>query len=385
MSTPSRSPVGSAWAATTSPTACAQTRWTSASGSAARAGRRAPRCAGPRRRGARGASCRERRLASAATVPSATAQPRRRRPPAPGTCARSVVVITLWPPARDALDEQLAALGVELAHDVVEQQQRRRAALGGERRALGEQQRQQREALLALRAVDAQLAAVAQRAASSSRCGPWPVKPRSRSESSRSASSAASARPSSALRARAVAQRRARRRGRARRRRPRSASRRQVHGARAVVAQRDAVAGELEVPGRRASRGRRGRRGSRASSALRWASACGVRAAGRGARRPERGDELVEVRAAQRRRALDELEAVGQEDANERAHRRVGRRSTGAPSTSGASPRPARSRRQLVVAVAVARRRPRPARPAAPKRTTSRSFDVRHERPVQPK
>ena len=54
-----------------------------------------------------------------------------------------------------------AARRVELAHHVVEQQQRRAIALGGERVALGQQQREQREPLLALRAVAAQRAAVA--------------------------------------------------------------------------------------------------------------------------------------------------------------------------------------------------------------------------------
>ena len=58
--------------------------------------------------------------------------------------------------------EQLAALGVELAHDVVEQHQRHTVAFVGEHRALGEQQRQEREALLALGPVGAQVAAVAQ-------------------------------------------------------------------------------------------------------------------------------------------------------------------------------------------------------------------------------
>src|SRR6185436_622035 len=61
----------------------------------------------------------------------------------------------------DALDEALAALSVELAHDVVEEQDRRRPALLLERGALGEQERQQRQPLLALRPVDAQLDAVA--------------------------------------------------------------------------------------------------------------------------------------------------------------------------------------------------------------------------------
>jgi hypothetical protein len=51
--------------------------------------------------------------------------------------------------------------------------------------------------------------------------------------------------------------------------------------------------------------------------------------AGRRPRRPHRGDDLVEVRATQRWRALDELEAVGQEHTDQRARRvlaqRVGR------------------------------------------------------------
>ena len=65
------------------------------------------------------------------------------------------------PDARHAGDEPLAALGVELAHHVVEQQQRRVLARVGEGVALGQQQREQRHPLLALRAVGAQLAAVA--------------------------------------------------------------------------------------------------------------------------------------------------------------------------------------------------------------------------------
>ena len=49
-----------------------------------------------------------------------------------------------------------------------------------------------------------------------------------------------------------------------------------------------------------------------------------------GARRPQRRDDLVEVRAAQRRRALHQLEPVGQEDAHERPRRRRGRRARAA-------------------------------------------------------
>ena len=61
-----------------------------------------------------------------------------------------------------ALDQPAAAIGVELAHDVVEQHQRRRAALGLQHAALGQQQRQQAQPLLALGAVEPQVAAFAQ-------------------------------------------------------------------------------------------------------------------------------------------------------------------------------------------------------------------------------
>ncbi len=67
------------------------------------------------------------------------------------------------PTAGELAREQLAALGVELAHHVVEQHQRHAAAFAGEHRTLGEQQGEQGEALLALRAVQAQLTPVAQK------------------------------------------------------------------------------------------------------------------------------------------------------------------------------------------------------------------------------
>ena len=82
-----------------------------------------------------------------------------------------MVAITLWPPERSSPASSLAALGVELAHHVVEQHQRDLAALLGEHGPLGEQQGQQRQALLALGAVHAQLASVPQHG-SSSRWGP---------------------------------------------------------------------------------------------------------------------------------------------------------------------------------------------------------------------
>ena len=72
------------------------------------------------------------------------------------------MVTSACPRASRWANKRSRRLGVELADDVVEQQQRRRAALGGERVALGQQQRQERQALLALRPVGAQLAPVAQ-------------------------------------------------------------------------------------------------------------------------------------------------------------------------------------------------------------------------------
>ena len=70
--------------------------------------------------------------------------------------------MTLCPSPRSISASSRAAVGVELAHDVVEQHERHRVARRRERLALGEQQRQQRQPLLALRAVRAQLAPVAQ-------------------------------------------------------------------------------------------------------------------------------------------------------------------------------------------------------------------------------
>ena len=60
------------------------------------------------------------------------------------------------------------------------------------------------------------------------------------------------------------------------------------------------------------------RRGSGRCSALRCASACAYARRVGDPRRPQRGDELVEMGPAQRRRALDQLEPVGQEHADKR-------------------------------------------------------------------
>ena len=57
----------------------------------------------------------------------------------------------------------------------------------------------------------------------------------------------------------------------------------------------------------------------RASRALRWASACAIGAAVAARGGPERGDDLIEMGASDARRALEQLEAVGHEDAEQRA------------------------------------------------------------------
>jgi hypothetical protein len=66
-------------------------------------------------------------------------------------------------PGPQQLDQAGAAVGVELAPNVVSEHERQRPARVADRLALGQQQREQRQALLALRAVGAQLAAVARK------------------------------------------------------------------------------------------------------------------------------------------------------------------------------------------------------------------------------
>ena len=102
--------------------------------------------------------------------------------------------------------------------------------------------------------------------------------------------------------------------------------------------------------------------------------------------RPQRGDDLVEVRAAQRRRAEHELEPVGQEDRDQRP--RV--ESVSALDRRAVDRQPLRLARleadaELVAAERVLAAQLQPRRARAPKRTHSRSFAVRHERPVQAK
>ena len=71
------------------------------------------------------------------------------RPPtrAPGEVGRGDHALSL---RRQLAREQLAPLGVQLAHHVVEQHHRRLAALAGYHRALGQEQCEQGQSLLAL-------------------------------------------------------------------------------------------------------------------------------------------------------------------------------------------------------------------------------------------
>ena len=94
-------------------------------------------------------------------------------------------MITVCPSPATDVGQDAAAARVELREHVVEQQQRGR----GQQLGLGEQEREQREPLLALRAEAAQLAAAAA-ISRSSRCGPSPVVPRARSASRRASSAA---------------------------------------------------------------------------------------------------------------------------------------------------------------------------------------------------
>ncbi len=158
---PPRSPVGVASAATASPTTAGpdplnlrqERQRREVVGQ--RRDRQADRSRGPAAHAAaaRGASC----SAAPSETWMRTTSPRS----APGTCARSVGRDHALAAVVEPGDQHRPAVGVELAHHVVEEHQRRRAPLGGQRLALGHQQREQGDPLLALGAVGAQLAAVA--------------------------------------------------------------------------------------------------------------------------------------------------------------------------------------------------------------------------------
>ena len=237
---------------------------------------------------------RRRSSARGSTAPSRTASSTRGHDA--GRCSASVAVISAWPPPRDeAGAEELAALRVELGGDVVEQHQRRRCA-----RRRGARRARRRAAPGAPCAAVPATRSGAPRArrraiASSSRCGPWPLKPRARSDSRRSASSARSSSASAAWLRGAVARARRRRRARAR---PaavaKSGASSSTAAARVAISSIPAVA-ELRIPG--VERIRPPRAGADpADQRVPLRERARVAPAGLGARRVERGDEAVEVR-----------------------------------------------------------------------------------------
>ena len=164
MTTPPRSAVGCASAAIEGPTTSGQARCTSAS-SVCGASSSASTAEGRLHRARRAAVD-----ASSRRPPWPRRAPRRRRPPAavtpgssaPGTCSRSVAVITDWPsPARS---RSTSARRRSRSSSLITSSSSISGGLwrcGGQRLALGQQQRQQRQPLLALGAVGAQLAALA--------------------------------------------------------------------------------------------------------------------------------------------------------------------------------------------------------------------------------
>ena len=77
----------------------------------------------------------------------------------PGSAPWLALVTSVCPPGAQPLGEHAAAVGVELGEDVVEQQQRPVPRRSASSSASAEQQREHREALLALRAEAAQVAA----------------------------------------------------------------------------------------------------------------------------------------------------------------------------------------------------------------------------------
>ena len=89
------------------------------------------------------------------------------------------------------------------------------------------------------------------------------------------------------------------------------------HDRGAIGGQRDAVARELRVPGRERAAPRTAGT-DRRQQGVALPERGRVGAAGGDAGRPQRGDHLVDVGPPQRRRAQHQLEAVGQEDGDER-------------------------------------------------------------------
>ena len=246
----------------------------------------------------------------------------------------SVAVISAWPPpASSRSHRRCARVRVELGGDVVEQHQRRRAALVEQDLALGEQQRQ--EAPGAARPASRSGAARGRRgeSASSSRWGPWVVKPRSRSESPALGQLGrellGASRPRCAAGRRASASPSRPRSSAPRRRTGRRAPRRPRHGS---------PSARLRPPPARRPRhpaSPRGRPPSRIRPEQRVAlrERTAVAPARLRPRRPQRRAEAVEVGAAGRRRALDQHEPVRHEHRERGAQLGAAAASTARPST----------------------------------------------------
>ena len=286
VSTPSRSPVGSAWAAIASPTADGHTRWTSAS-----------------------VVCGASRSASAPIASDSGRGSRRLTPPpvlddhaAVHMQAHDIGLVSPGDvgevgrgdhrlPDAQALDQALAARGVELAHHIVEQEQRWRPALLLQCRPLGEQERQQRETLLALRAVCAQLAPIAQQREV---VAVGPVRGEAALEVGVDALGQLGGQllRSGGARARAVAQLGLAVEAELLSSRDEAIAQ-QRNGSRAIVAQGDAMARELEVPGGERRARTAGAHASQQRVALGQRLPIGTTRCRAG--RPQRGDELVDV------------------------------------------------------------------------------------------
>ena len=291
--------------------------------------------------------------------------------------------MTLWPPRAQHVDEPRAARGVELAHHVVEQHQRRGAALGGQRLALGQQQREQPEPLLAPRAVGAQLAAVAaerQVVAVRAVAGEAALEVRVGALGQLGRQRLRRRRPSSAGGTRARPRPRARAPPACSAKRPRSRSTTSARSRISAIpwrASSASQAGSEPRPARPARTARSARCAARAPpstrAACRRAPATARRRPGRCARAaaPAPRAPAPAGRAGRRPRAA----APPSRSAARPARRRP----------AAASARPAGTRRRARAGRARPRSRAPAASAASPKRTTSRSFAVRHDRPVQAK
>ena len=249
-----------------------------------------------------------------------------------------------------------APLGVQLAQDVVQQQDRRAAALIAQKLPLGQQKGQQAEALLALGAEAPQLVATGRQC---ELVAVRTVRGEPALEVGRRGARASSASSSSASRGlRPAGGRRARRAPAGRAPRPERAKR----GASASIALTRAGS-STRMPCRATSRFQpaaspaallRHARGR--ASALRCASARSRSGAPLGGR-PQRRHHFVEVRAPDAGRALDQLEPVGGEHADEGRVSGSGARSARTPSTrNDLRPTSARSRARSVCSGAVVER-----------------------------